>query len=122
MNETTKKHKQEAIEALEKVDDIIRRMNVFLYGFDISKLSVKEQELVKEQATRRRELEEMKERMNPKPKPKLSKAEELEVRRLEVLEAKFSKIAKGRPVKELSNADLEKQLKVMRAMVKTKGV
>ncbi|MFF2291013.1 hypothetical protein [Peribacillus butanolivorans] len=99
-------------------EDLVRKMNVMLYGFDISKISVKEQQLVEEQRKRRAELEEMKERLNPKPKPKLSKSEELEVRRLEALEAKFEKIAKGRPVKELSNGDLEKQLKVMRAMVK----
>ncbi|WP_336865245.1 hypothetical protein [Peribacillus frigoritolerans] len=99
-------------------EDLVRKMNVMLYGFDISKISVKEQQLVEEQRKRRAELEEMKERLNPKQKPKLSKAEELEVRRLEALEAKFEKIAKGRPVKELSNGDLEKQLKVMRAMVK----
>lgn len=105
-----------------EAEDVIRRMNVALYGFDISKLSYKEQELVKQQAERRRELEEMKERMNPKPKPVLSKAEELEVRRLQVLEAKFGKIAKGRPVKELSNDDLERQLEVLKDMVKTKGV
>ncbi|MGG3556268.1 hypothetical protein ABES23_06140 [Peribacillus frigoritolerans] len=101
-----------------KYEDLVRKMDVMLYGFDISNLSVKEQKVVEEQATRRRELEEMKERLNPKPKPKLSKSEQLEVRRLEALEAKFEKIANGRPVKELSNNDLEKQLKVMRAMVK----
>lgn len=112
----------EDLKRWEEIDDTVRKMNVFLYGFDISKLPINEQEIVKEQAERRRELEALKERLNPKPKRALSKAEEIELRRLQALEAKFQKVAKGRPVKELSNSDLEKQLKVLKAMVKTKGV
>ena len=101
-------------------EEIIRRMNVALYGFDISKLSVKEQRLVEEQAKRRIEVETELARRNPKPERELSKAEELELRRLQILEAKLDKITKGRPTRELSNRELEKQLKVLRRMAGVK--
>jgi hypothetical protein len=110
--------REEYLKSRKEIDETISKLNVMIYGFDISTLHFKEQQRVEEQRIRRAELEAMKERLNPKPKPKLSKAEELEVRRMEALEAKIDKIAKGRPVKELSNGDLEKQLKIMRAMVK----
>jgi len=113
---------KEDLKSWEDSQELIRRMNTLIYGFDISKLSVQEQRKVEEQTKRRWELKAMKERLNPKPKPKLSKAEELEIRRLQALEAKFDKVSNGRPIKELSNNDLEKQLKVLRKMVKVAGV
>lgn len=108
----------EDLKRWEEIAEVIRKMNVTLYGFDISKLSFREQRFVEEQAKKRWELEAERERRNPKPKPILSKAEELEVRRLEAFQAKYEKIANGRPLKELSNDDLEKQLEVLRAMVR----
>ncbi|MGX6441861.1 hypothetical protein ACWM35_01340 [Neobacillus sp. K501] len=105
-----------------KTEEIIRRLNVALHGFDISKLSVQEQRFVEEQAKRRLELQAAKERLQPKHEQKLSKAEELEERRLRTLWAKFEKVTNGRPVKELSNADLEKQSKILRSIVGRKGV
>ena len=114
--------KNEDLKRWAETEAKIRQFDIDLYGVDLSKLSVQEQERVKEATKRRWELEEMKERLNPKPKPILSKEEELEIRRLQVLEAKLDKIANGRPIKELSNNDLEKQVKVLRSMVKRAGV
>lgn len=126
LNEIDKKiveeGRKETREAFEEHDDIIRRMNIHLYGFDISKLSYKKQELVKQQAERRRELEEMKERMNPKPKPVLTKEQELESRRVALLSAKFEKIGGGKSLKDVTNAELEQQLQVLREIIGDKGV
>ncbi|MBY0098674.1 hypothetical protein [Mesobacillus maritimus] len=103
-------------------EELIRRIDVALYGVDLSLLPVEQQAIVKEQAARRLELEEMRERLNPKPKRVLSKAEQLEARRLQILEAKFDRVSNGRALKELSNEDLEKQLKILKAIAKRKGV
>ncbi|MDP9742861.1 UNVERIFIED_ORG: peptidoglycan hydrolase CwlO-like protein [Bacillus sp. B2I3] len=100
-----------------EIDEFVSRTNIMLYGFDISKLPFKEQQLVEEQRKRRAELEEMKERLNPKPKPILSAKEEIERRREEIKWAKFEKVANGKPLKELTNDHLEKQLKIMRSIV-----
>ncbi|PRS16529.1 hypothetical protein C6W27_09005 [Bacillus paralicheniformis] len=73
------------------IDDTISRTNVALYGFDISKLSVKEQRTVEEQFRKRWELEEERERRHPTPPPKMTKAERLEKKRLELKITKLDK-------------------------------
>ncbi|MEK4406679.1 hypothetical protein MKZ26_20145 [Sporosarcina sp. FSL K6-6792] len=113
--------KKEDIQLWDSTDEVIRRMNVALYGFDISKLSVKEQKFVEESAVKRWELEEEAARRDQKPSPVLSDAKRLEKRRVEVLEAKIEKIAGGKPLKQLSNEQLEKQLKIMRRIYEWKG-
>jgi hypothetical protein len=67
-------------------------------------------------------LQAAKERLKPKPERELSNSEELEERRLRALWAKFEKVANGRPMKELSNSDLEKQAKILRLIVEQRGV
>lgn len=106
----------------QETQEILRKLDVALYGVDLSKLSFQERKSVEESTHRRWELEAEAERRNPKSRPILSKKEELEFRRIQMLEAKFEKVAKGRPLKELSNSDLEKQLKIMQAIVKCLGV
>ncbi|WEA43809.1 hypothetical protein [Priestia aryabhattai] len=107
---------------LQETEEILRRLDVALYGVDLSKLSAQERKSVKESTHRRWELEAEAERRNPKPRPILSQAEELELRRFQMLEAKFEKVAKGRPLKELSNNDLEEQLKILQTIVKRSEV
>ncbi|MEG8975392.1 hypothetical protein U8Y98_01600 [Priestia megaterium] len=107
---------------LQETEEVLRKLDVALYGLDLSKLSAQERKSVEESTHRRWELEAEAERRHPKPNPILSKKEELELHRLQMLEAKFEKVAKGRPLKELSNSDLEKQLKIMQAIVKRLGV
>lgn len=101
----------------EAIDEIERTMNVALYGFDISKLSVKEQQFVIETARKRRELEAEAERRNPKPLPEMTEAERLEYRWNEAMWAKFEKVADGKSMKNVSNEELEEQLKIMRSIV-----
>ncbi|MFE4047238.1 hypothetical protein [Priestia sp. YIM B13490] len=108
--------------SLQETEEALRKLDVALYGLDLSKLSAQERKAVEESTHRRWELETEAERRNPKPKPILSKKEELELRRLQMLEAKFEKVAKGRPIKELSNSELEKQLKILQAIAKRSGV
>jgi hypothetical protein len=72
-------------------EEIIRRMNVILFGFDISKLNAREQKAVEESTFLRWELEVEAERRNPKPEPIRTKAEELELRRIELQLAKKMK-------------------------------
>lgn len=74
-----------------EVDDLISRMNVDLYGFDISKLSVYEQKHVQKTSKLRWELEAEADRRNPKPSPELSKIEQLETKKIELQLAKQSK-------------------------------
>lgn len=112
----------EDLKRWEETEEIIQRLNVALHCFDISKLSVQEQRLFEEQTKRRFELQAAKERLEPKHEGKLSKAEELKERRLRTLWVKFEKVTNGRPLKELSNADLEKQSKILRSIVGRKGV
>ncbi|TYS68833.1 hypothetical protein FZC76_07800 [Sutcliffiella horikoshii] len=82
--------------------ETISRANVMLFGFDISKLNVREQEAVIEATKRRWELEAELERRNPRP---LIKEEQLEVMRFELQLAKLQK--------ELDDQDkrLERQTK-----------
>ncbi|MFE4522000.1 hypothetical protein ACFRCQ_07555 [Cytobacillus firmus] len=101
---------------------VLRDISKDMYGFDTSQLSWKEQQFVEAQTRRRWELEAMREKLNPSPRPVLSKAEELQERRLQALWGKFEKVTKGRSVKKLSNSDLEKQVKILRSIVKHSGV
>lgn len=68
--------------------ETISRANVMLFGLDISKLNVREQEAVIEATKRRWELEAELERRSPKP---MTKEEQLELKRFELQLAKLQK-------------------------------
>jgi len=108
--------KNDVLKRWEEHKKTLSRLSTVIFGVDTSKLNWREEKSFIETWKKRWELEVERERRNPKPTPILSKAEELEVRRLEAFQAKFEKIANGKPVKELSNDDLKEQLEVLRAM------
>lgn len=71
--------------------ELLRQMDIELYGFDTSKLSVKEQNFVEQSSRKRWELELVNELRNPQPLTELSKADRLEYRRTELQLAKVMK-------------------------------
>lgn len=111
----------EDLKRWEESEEILRRSSLTIYGIDTTKLNWREEQAFIETWEKRRQLEEELERRNPKPKPVLSKAEELQQRRANLLWAKLEKARRKNPLKETTNGELREQLQILQSIVATLG-
>ncbi|PFP29833.1 hypothetical protein COJ96_09115 [Bacillus sp. AFS073361] len=111
----------EDLKRWEEIDKLISKLSITIYGIDTTKLNWREEQAFIETWEKRRQLEEELRRRNPKPERKLSKAEELEQRRANLLWAKFEKVRNKTPLKETTNGELRDQLQILRSIVATLG-
>ncbi|MED3624681.1 hypothetical protein P4482_15205 [Neobacillus thermocopriae] len=111
----------EDLQRWEETDKLLSKLSIMLYGIDTTKLNWREEQAFIETWEKRRQLEEELERRNPKPKPVLSKAEELEQRRANLLWAKFEKVWNKKPLKDKTNKELHDQIQILRSIVAAIG-
>jgi ribosome-binding protein aMBF1 (putative translation factor) len=99
---------------LADIDNLLKEMDMLIYGVDLSGLSFQEREKVKHDLDRLKQLEAEKERRNSKPKIPPKNEKEFLIQRLEDLyQTKIERIRKGRELREIPNEDLEKELELL---------
>jgi hypothetical protein len=111
----------EDLKRWEECEEILRRSNMEIFGIDLTKLNWREEQAFLEAWEKSWQLKVELHRRNPKSERQLSKAEELEQRRANLLWAKLEKARNKKPLKEMKNKDLHDQFEILRSIVAALG-